>query len=272
MKKYLIALALLISIAIVVAEEVGLQGFGKPEIARIATVGKGLAISTTDNFEFYIIKVGMMKVKLTYEKQNITKDVGLLWVDDQKYQLKDINITQDAATANIYLNNTHVGSLNLVLVKKGETFVWVGKMTIDKVEYNVYIVEGKRGFHKNEILLRVRECGDEDENCKEIAKGIGNRFCEKINTTSCREKIAEFCEQNQEDPRCVAIMKSFCINNTEDMRCRGIMTEFCKRNPTDARCSHCQDNPEVCGLQVKAKINEKVRERIQEMQKKVKGR
>ncbi|MCS7134907.1 MAG: hypothetical protein NZ893_00505, partial [Candidatus Aenigmarchaeota archaeon] len=158
-----------------------------------------------------------------------------------------------------------VGTISLVLVEKNETSIWTGKLTLHGKEYSIYILEGKRQFQRNELKEKVREyCDERDENCVKIAKGIGNRFCEKVYDQSCREKISEFCEQNPDDPRCRAIAKNFCANNTEDIRCRDLLKEVCKTTPNDPRClEYCEQNPELCKIHIKTEIKEKIRERLQ---------
>ncbi|MGB9693601.1 MAG: hypothetical protein ACPLYF_02020, partial [Fervidobacterium sp.] len=177
-------------------------------------------------------------------------------------------VEQNAIASEVYLNGSYVGSLTLALVQKDDTDVWAGKLVLNEKEYNIYILEGKRGFKAEEIREKIKEACEGDENCTQIARGIGNRFCEKITDISCREKIAEFCEQNPNDQRCLAVMKNYCANNTDDSRCRSMLKEVCKENPTDQRCwNYCQENPESCRLQIRTEVKERVRERLQQIKK-----
>ncbi len=275
MKKYLIAIFLLLVVGLVAAEEIGQQRAGiRPEITRIGVLGKGIAVSTSDPLEFRMVKIGLMEVRVELENKTITREAGLLWVDEEKYRLKNATIEENSVGADVYLNESYVGSLSLALVPRNDTDVWAGKLTLDGKDYNVYILEGKRGFLRHEIRLKVKEfCKEEDENCKQISKGIGNRFCEKVEDPSCREKIAEFCEQHPEDPRCQAIMRNYCSNNTSDMRCRGVIKEVCKKFPNDERCqNYCRENPEACNLKITQEIRERIRERLERIGERMRNR
>ncbi|MBU5688617.1 MAG: hypothetical protein KQA41_00095 [Candidatus Aenigmarchaeota archaeon] len=271
MKKYALAVLVLLSIALVAAQDLGMQQLraelGKPIITKIGALGKGMAISTSDPLDFKIAKIGLVQVQVNFSGQILTKETGLLWLDDEKYQLRNASIQKSAVSADVYLNDSLVGSVNLALVQKNDTSIWVGKASINGKEYNLYILEGNRGFEKQEIKMKVRDfCDENDGNCTQIAKGIGNRFCEKVNDPSCREKIAEFCQENPSDARCVAVMKNYCANNTDDTRCRLMLRDVCKQNPGDTRClNFCQDNPEACKIQIKQEVKERLKEKLQEM-------
>ncbi|MEM5776855.1 MAG: hypothetical protein QXJ06_00205 [Candidatus Aenigmatarchaeota archaeon] len=271
MKKYVLVALVLLSIALVAAQDLGMQQLrinaGRPVIAKIGALGKGIAISTTDPLDFKIVKIGLVQVKMNVSEQVIVTNRGLIWLDDTKYQLLNATVTQNTISADVYLNNTLIGNLNLVLVQKNETSLWAGKIEISDKEYNVYILEGKRGFEKTEMGLKIKEfCNENDQNCNQIAKGIGNRFCEKINDPSCREKIAEFCEQNPNDTRCTAVLRNYCANNTDDTRCREMLRGVCKENPADTRClNFCQDNPEACKIQIRQEVKERLKEKLQEI-------
>ncbi len=271
MKKYWLAIVLLFAVALVAAENIGMQQLraeiGKPEITKIGAVGKGIAVSTSDPLDFKMVRLGLVEVQVNFSGQIINRQTGLIWLEDEKYLLKNASIQQSAVSADVYLNNTLVGNINLVLVARNDTDVWVGKLVLNGKEYNVYLLEGNRGFEKQEMKQKIKQaCSDDDENCTQIAKGIGNRFCEKVNDTSCREKIAEFCEQNPNDQRCQAIMRGYCANNTEDTRCRLMLKQVCKNNPADSRClNYCQENPELCKIQIRQEVKERVKEKLQEM-------
>jgi hypothetical protein len=275
MKKYATALVLLLLVGLVAAEEIGQQRAGiKPEITRIGVLGKGIAISTADPLDFKMVKIGLIEVRVELDNKTITAERGLLWLDENKYQLRNASISNSSVAADVYLNDSYIGSLTLALVPRNDTDVWAGKLAMDGKEYNVYILEGKRGFLKHEFKQKVKEaCKEGDEDCRQIAKGIGNRFCEKVEDPSCREKIAEFCEQNPDDQRCQAIMMSYCSNNTDDLRCRGIIKEVCKRFPNDERCwKYCRENPEMCRLQIKQEVKERIRERLEEARERMRNR
>lgn len=212
-------------------------------------------------------RIGLVQVQVNVSGQIVTRDIGLLWLDDEKYQLKNTTIEKGVASADVYLNDSLVGSINLALVQKNNTSVWVGKLDINNKEYNVYILEGNRGFEKQELGMKIKGfCDENNSDCKQIAKGIGNRFCEKVNDPSCREKIAEFCKENPNDQRCVAVMRGYCANNTDDTRCRLMLRDVCKENPDDTRCmNYCQDNPDACNIKIKQETRERLKEKLQDI-------
>lgn len=278
MKKIYLAAVVLLLPMLVAAQNIGMQELkptiGKPEITKIGVLGKGIAISGSDLSDFEIIKIGVVDVKVQFNNQTITKQAGILWVGQDKYVLKNSVIGNGTLSSEIYINDTKIGNLDLVLVEKDETEVWTGEMTLNNGDYNVYILEGQRKFERNEIKQRLQEfCQGNNINCTQIAKGIGNRFCDKIDDPSCREKIAEFCEQNPTDQRCIAINRNFCQNNTDDARCRAILKERCIQNPENEECSNfCEAYPEKCRImqQNAERIREKL-ERIQQLRQRVKG-
>ncbi|MEM0473240.1 MAG: hypothetical protein QXF88_00785 [Candidatus Aenigmatarchaeota archaeon] len=268
-KLYLVAVIMLLPM-MVAAQNLGMQDLkpmiGRPEITKIGVLGKGIAIADSNPTNFEIIKMGLVDVKIEYDNQTITRQAGILWVGQTKYLLKNSVIENGSVSSEIYLNETKVGSISLVMVEKDGTDIWTGEMQIDGKEYNVYIMEGKRNFEKNEIKQRFQEfCQGNSTNCTQMAKGIGNRFCDKVDDPSCREKIAEFCEQNPTDQRCIAITKNFCLNNTDDARCRQVMKRNCMNNTNSEECMNfCQLYPETCGI--REKNAEKIQERLEKVQ------
>ncbi|MBU5689533.1 MAG: hypothetical protein QXM68_01620 [Candidatus Aenigmatarchaeota archaeon] len=268
-KVYLIALIMLLPM-LVAAQNLGMQelkaAIGKPEIERIGVIGKGIAISDSDSSAFEIVKIGVVDVTVQFNNQTITRQAGILWVGQNKYTLKNSVIGNGTLSSEIYMNDTKIGSLDLVLVEKDGTDVWTGKMTLNSKDYNLYILEGQRKFERNEIKQKFQQfCQGNNTNCTQIAKGIGNRFCDKIDDPSCREKIGEFCEQNPTDQRCIAITKGFCQNNTDDARCRYVFKNMCAQNPNSEDCSNfCQGYPEKCNMT--RQNTERIKEKLQQMQ------
>ena len=265
----LIALVILLP-ALVMAQNLGMQELNtmivKPEITKIGIVGKGIGILESDKLNFEIIKVGLIDVKIQFENQTIIRQSGLLWIGQNKYLLKNSVIGNGSVAADIYSNDTKVGTLSLILVEKSGTDVWIGEIEVNENKYNAYLLEGKANFNKNEIKQRFQDiCQNNETDCLKIAKGIWNRFCEKLDDISCREKIAEFCEENPTDQRCIAINKKFCQDNIDDARCRKLIGLGCLNNPNSEEClSFCQTYPEKCGLAQKNK--EKIQERLKQIQ------
>jgi len=211
----------------------------------IAVLGKGIAISGTDSSIFKLIRVGIARVTLG----DTETALGVLFIDHAKYVLKDVTIGEGNVSGDVYLNTTKVGTFSASTKTLGDDIVWFGTLTLDSQTWNVYLLEGHRRINAAELGEEASEkCGENPQACAELAKGIGRRFCEKIEDRSCREKIQEFCEKNPDDPRCVAMYRSFCKNNIEDSRCREELKEFCSENPTNDRCEKfCKRFPRICG-------------------------
>jgi len=232
---------LMISTAIVSAQAIY-------RIKTLGILGKGIAISTTNPKDFKLLKVGIgtVTVELLDEETDIT--VGVLFLDDDKFKLKDVEMGNDTASGKVFSDNEEVGSFNVSLTIKNEQEIWHGTLTVNDKDYNIYILEAERRIKPLEFATKVKNLCDEDpEKCSDIAKGIGRRYCEKVEDRSCREKIEEFCEEHPDDRRCMAVFRSFCKGNLDDKRCRKELKEFCVNNTDDENCEQfCEKFPNVC--------------------------
>lgn len=238
MKKSLILVVILVASIIttsVIAEELGSQ-VRPPKIKTLGVLGKGLAILPTDYKVFKIIKIGVAKVVIPVAEEELT--VGVLWLDNIKYKLKNIVIGNGTASGDIYLNDTKVGSFEVSSVIKDDTEIWVGTLTVNEETWNVYIIGVPRPMRNIEIgEYASDECGKDPEKCKNFMKGIGPAYCEKTpEDPSCREKIKNWCEEHQNDERCLALLRNYCKKNMDDTRCREVFKEFCKNNPGEEKC------------------------------------
>ncbi len=265
MKKAFVLMAtmfLLLPAMLVAAENLGSQGLLKPTITTIGVLGRGIAISEDNPKDFKILKIGIARLKVALQGEEQELAAGVLWLEDNRYLLKNVEIGEGNASADVYLNATKVGNIDLTLVERVNTDIWVGTLSVNEENYNVYILEGQRkfkGFEFGEKISNV--CRENPKECNDVAKGIGNRFCDKLNNTSCREKIKEFCEENPNDRRCVAIFRSYCEQNLEDARCRQELAKFCLENPNDEKCeTFCQKFPVKCKI-TNPRIMEKIRSR-----------
>jgi len=229
------------------------QTIPKPRIKTVGVLGRGLAISPTDLMDFKIVKIGVLRVAVSVlgEEKEIVR--GMIFLDGERYLIKDINLTNEFFSGNLYQNETKKGNIELTLVVKNNEVVWVGTLTIEGSTYNTYILEAPRLPKREEIREQVREfCEAYPEKCKEKIRGIGPNYCNKTFDRSCREKIAEFCEEHPEDSRCKALRLAFCMAHTDDTRCREWIKEFCKENPESSVCKafrvratrrFCKKNP-----------------------------
>lgn len=219
-KAILISVAALLVLAMpVLADNLGGQGVFKPEIKTFGILGKGIASLPSDPLNFKIVKAGVGTVKVSVLDQQTELTVGVLFLDDQRYALKNITIANGSASADIYINDTQHGSLSLTSVIKGDMEIWAGTLTVDGTSYNTYILGGYRPIKASELKEKVSE------------------YCSENSTDSnCGGRIQDFCENNPTDTRCLALFKAFCLrkNNMDDSRCREFMAGWCKdKNETD---------------------------------------
>ena len=237
----------LLSITITVAHNTDTR---HSHIKTLGVLGKGIAIDSSDASNFKLIKVGVAAVRIALLDEETEIRLGVLFLDDDRYTLKNVVIGNGTTSGDVYKNDTQVGSFNATLVIKGDNEIWYGTLSIGDKNYNVYILEGERKIKADESGEKIREhCADNPERCRDLARGIGNRFCEKVEDESCREKIEEFCEENPTDQRCVSVFRTFCKDNINDMRCRKELSEICEENPTNEACTaFCEKYPRKCGL------------------------
>jgi hypothetical protein len=239
MKKFFTALIVLMLLAVpVLAEEIGSQSSEKTPVMKIlGIVGKGIAISQTDSTDFKIIKIGIGKFGENDNETNDTKDItiGLLFLDKEKYKLKNITLGNGTFSAIVYLNDAEVGSVTANLVEKDGKDVWVGTLTISGKTYNIYLLEGNRKMTKAEIRDKV------------------SNYCQAHHEEdNCRGKIADYCENNPTDQRCLSIIKNACKKGLEDVRCRAELKDYCLNNTTAEVCqtlnlklteNYCKSHP-----------------------------
>ena len=219
-KAVLIAVTALMLLAVpVFADNLGSQSMFKPQIKTFGILGKGIASLPSDPLNFKIVKAGVGTVRMTVLDQQTEITAGVLFLDDQRYTLKNIVIGNGSASADIYINDTQHGSLSLTSVIKQETEIWAGTLTLDGTTYNTYIMGGHRAIKATELKEKVSE------------------YCSENRTDgNCRGKIEDFCESNPTDTRCLALFKAYCLrkNNMDDSRCREFMLSWCKdKNETE---------------------------------------
>jgi len=217
-------------------------------IKTLGILGKGIAISTTDPEDFKLLKIGVgtVTVELLGEETDLT--IGVLFLDDDKFKLKNVEMGNDTASGKVFSDDEEVGSFSVSLTIKNEQEIWHGTLTVNDEDYNIYILEAERQIKPLEFATKVKNlCDEHPEKCSDIAKGIGNRYCEKVTDKSCREKIEEFCGEHPDDRRCMAVFRFFCKGNLDDTRCRKELKQFCAENPDDESCEEfCKKFPNVC--------------------------
>ena len=230
------------AVSIVAAELQG-QTVRNVTIHKLGVLGKGLAINPSDASDFKLVVIGIatVRVNILGEEDNVT--AGILWVDGERYKLKNINIGNGSATADVYKNDTKVGSISTSSVTKNDHIVWYGTLNLNGADWNLYILELERKIKADELKDKVSDY------CKDHT---GENNCEFL-----RGKVQDYCKNNPDDARCKEIFQSYCINNLDDSRCREAIKErcedapnaticqrlevkvakrFCEENPTDERC------------------------------------
>ncbi len=257
-KMIVIALFSLIAIPLVQAQLGMLRNPPmKVKIHKIVIVGEGIAVNPDNLDEFSLIRTVVGRVYVIVLNKTLKVSRGLLFVDGEKYILKNITVSTDnSVVAEIYQNRSKVGSLKAYPVLKGKRVVWVGEMFIDSKILKIYIVETPRTFRPVEIKEKVKEyCEEHPSKCK----GIGLTGCESLNDTSCREKIIEWCKEHQDDVRCraLALRAKEILPNVPKMP---KLEEFKERIRERLKTNkYCIDNPESC---TQIPIVQKIRERL----------
>ncbi len=209
----------------------------KPKIKMVRVLGRGIAIDPSNMLQPYVLKIGVIRVKVAVGGVSKEIDFGLLFFDNERFRLKNIHQVNDTFYAELYQNNTLKGSINLTLTIKGENLIWVGKLTLNNKVYYAYVLEAKRLPKRYEIFEEIKEaCKKHPEICKREIKGIGPAYCNVTFDENCREKIARFCRDHPNDRRCIAIKRVYCLLNLEDERCRQWIVSYCKKNPESTFC------------------------------------
>ena len=203
------------------------------KIKSLFLVGKGFSVSPTDLFDFKLAKIGIASVEATSIK---SLRIGILELDEDKYRIRNVTKEEGKVSGYLYSNKTKVGEFELTSVMKENTEVWVGTLSLSGSNYNLYIVQGVRKIKPVELKDKIAEY------CK------ANR-----NDPNCRARMEEYCKNNPNDARCKEIFRRYCINNSEDMRCREYIINYCSENPEKRECRllklrlsarYCEKNPD----------------------------
>ena len=123
-------IAMVFAVSIVAAELQG-QTVRNVTIHKLGVLGKGLAINPSDASDFKLVVIGIatVRVNILGEEDNVT--AGILWVDGERYKLKNINIGNGSATADVYKNDTKVGSISTSSVTKNDHIIWYGTLNFN---------------------------------------------------------------------------------------------------------------------------------------------
>ncbi|MBI4173102.1 MAG: hypothetical protein HY519_00100 [Candidatus Aenigmarchaeota archaeon] len=219
----------------------------KAEIRSFHIIGKGIAIATTDAQDFLPLKIGIGRMLLRIGDENSTVAAGVLHLGEDQYRMRNITTGNKTFSGLLYLNGSQSGSFSISAYIKAEAEIWFGKLTIGGKDYNAYILGVERKQTEMEKGKDVMDaCASNPERCRELGKGVGNA-CDKLDTHDCREKIADFCANNPQDPRCVAVFRHYCSGHQEDSKCRDELRKLCASDPAAEGCpGFCKEHPAIC--------------------------
>lgn len=249
MKKiFTLAIALIVITTVVgiavKADDLGEQSnYPKPYIKTLGVLGKGLAVSQTDPMSFKLLKVGIAKMNVSVLGEETEITIGVLFLDDEKYKVKDIVLGNDSVTANLYSNDTKVGSLQASSITKGDSIIWAGTMTVNSNNYNIYVLEVARGPKPFELVDKVGDfCKENPVMCLRAAGQVVKKA----------DEVKDFCKENPDNEKCKKIFRFYCQNNLQDSRCKEALKEYCESNSSDEICQnfeleitkkYCTDHP-----------------------------
>ena len=242
MKKLLALVIALLVIGVtgasVAAQQVGVQATVKARIHRMGAFGNGVAISTGDPMDFELIKVAIAGVKVGIWDETTEVLVGVLYFGEDKYRLKDIEIGNGSASANIYdSSGANVGSISLDSYPKGDGEVWAGTLTLNGANYNAYVIQVPRKLKPVEKARKAFEyCKNNPEKCKAAMKAVGDIICDPQTDGNCRDKIKTYCENHPDDRRCEALRLAYCKIHLDDAECRAEVMKRCRENLDDEVC------------------------------------
>jgi hypothetical protein len=206
-------------------------------IDKLHLVGIGLLIDKFEPRDFSLFRIGIATVKARVGNETIKVTRGIMIVEDTIYKLNVSSVTNDTFVADIYANDTIVGTLAVSAVLKDGRIVWVGDATINNKDLTVYILEFPRLFRPLEVREKVKEyCDERPSECA----GIGPNYCDKLEDHDCRVKIVRWCEHHLDDTRCKALAKEIGkslpvtpeASTLQQMFQHQVQSRFCTQYPS----------------------------------------
>ncbi len=215
-------------------------------ISRLHLVGNGIAVSENDPFDFLHARavVGAVKVMATeddnIDSEYVAKRLGVLMLDEQRYHLKDIAVSMDEISAEIYAlgtsgqeSETAVGEILVKRFEKPGRDIWAGNMVVSGKAYNVYFLGVGRAFRLAERARKIGEYCEENPDDSRCQRVLPECISEP---EQCRERVRAYCEGNPQNLGCLQLKKLYCLNNASDERCRDYLTGLCERYPRLGFC------------------------------------
>jgi len=219
----------------------------KPSVVRPIRIinlhGNGITISTEDPFDFMHAKAIIGGVRVLKNNNCVvtdsasaeansdcfeTKRLGILKLDNRVYRLRNVEVSHDQISADIYdaklvtssaedAASNHVGSISVKRYEKPGRDIWAGEMKLEGKEYNAYFLGVKRTFTLSEAKDKISNY------CRQHPDAAA---CSNLN----------FCKNNPNHERCNPIKEKYCVNNAGDERCRNVLKEVCEKRPNTAFC------------------------------------
>ncbi len=236
MRSKSVAIKLLV-VALLLATAFSATAFAQPTtepvVKKLFLSARGILIGSDDPMNIHSSKIIAAKFKVVYEGLSEEVNFGVLYVDNEKYKLKDIEADPESFLANVYdKNNVLVGSVYLAPVETPGILVWAGSISVDNTSYNGYYLQYRAEVRPAQIVNNIAEyCKEhpEDEKCYKFEK------C-KEDPEACKAEIARFCKLNPDSEKCKELWKGFCLRNLDDVRCREFLKKKCEEDPTQAFC------------------------------------
>jgi hypothetical protein len=175
--------------------------------------------------------------------------MGLLKLDEKKYGLTEITITETSFKGKVYSspskNAELIGTFELnkyetdTALKATET--WLGNLKIKENEE-----EKELGlFMTMKKMYTVRELSQKIEHYCLLTEN-GSPQCLQIKQQN--PSVKDFCETNPNDPKCVQLQFEYCATQPDNPRCQNYLINYCKMIPNE-------ENPRFC---ITTKIEEKL--------------
>jgi len=153
-------------------------------VQAVFFTGTGIAVNPQDKLDFKYVNVIVGRVLVpsssVSEDSSTSPDLevkctnstgtgkcfvfvraGLLYLDKDRYTLRNVDFDDESATATLYGNGTEVGSLSVIKVDKTGRAIWVGTVTVRNLNYYTYILGTN-----NSLLISSADLQDKVDNIK----------------------------------------------------------------------------------------------------------
>jgi hypothetical protein len=239
-------------------------------VSRLHLTASGIAVSEGNAFDVMQARVVVGSVKvdksmaITAAEEEaavgtefIVRRIGVLKLDNSTYHLKDVAVSGEEVSAEIYGPATaanaaseSVGEISLKLFEKPGQDVWAGNMVLDGKAYNVYFLGIQREFRLSEITEKI---GDYCQQNTEDPKCLGVMADCNSDPVQCRERAREYCLNNPGNRGCLQLQKQYCLSNASDERCRAYLKGLCGEYPKLAHCRiRVVDGQRIIGIDANA--------------------